>query len=157
MASEFGHDPNRSYRDQGGNIHLNGANLFDGAEAPYPQSVTISAAAGAANQTLVTFQLKDGAGNNLANVTEMTVWLSDAATGIGLTATTASGAVGAGASGTDLGAVTLKKSLRVVTDATGRYVLSITDTGKTGFYPCCIVPAFNKAAVGAQLVTANYG
>lgn len=157
MASESGHQTNRQYVDQSSNIHLNGANLFDGAEVPLPQQVSISAAAGTANVSLVTFQLKDGAGNVLTVPTEMTVWLSDASTGIGLTATTASGAVGAGASGTDFGAMTSKKALDVLTDATGKYILSITDTGKTGFYPCCTVPGVNKTAVGAQLVTGNYG
>ncbi len=157
MAAESGHFPNRFYLAQDGSAHLNGANLYDGAEVPYPQSASISAAPGVANVSLVTFQLKDGAGNNLANVTEMDVWLSDAATGIGLTATTASGAVAAGASGTDLGDLTVKKAKLVATDATGKYILSITDTGKTGFYPCCTVPGTDKATVGAQLVTGNYG
>jgi hypothetical protein len=157
MATESGHQSNRTYNDRNGNVHLNGADLFDTAEVPYPQSVTISAAAGSANVTNVTFQLKDGAGNALANVTAFEVWLSDAATGIGLTTTTASGSVGAGSAGADLGAVTTKKALRVATDATGKYVLSITDTGKTGFYPCCTIPGTNKAAVGSQLVTGNYG
>ena len=32
MASEAGHEPNRAYFDQAGNIHLNGASLFDSAE-----------------------------------------------------------------------------------------------------------------------------
>lgn len=157
MASEAGHHLNRVYNDQNGNVHLNGADLFDRAEIPLPQQVTISVAAGSANVSLVTFQLKDAAGNALTVPTEMTIWLSDASTGIGLTATTASGAVGAGASGTDFGAMTAKKALDVLTDATGKYILSITDTSKTGFFPCCTIPGVNKAAVGAQLVTGNYG
>src|SRR5690349_2854728 len=144
MAAESGHFPNRFYLAQDGSAHLNGANLYDGAEDLYPQSASISAAPGSANVSLVTFQLKDGAGNNLANVTEMDVWLSDAATGIGLTATTASGAVAAGASGADLGDLTVKKAKRVATDATGKYILSITDTGKTGFYPACSIPGTGK-------------
>lgn len=32
MAEETGHHPNRSYVDQDGHIHLNGASLFDAAE-----------------------------------------------------------------------------------------------------------------------------
>ena len=32
MASEFGHFPNRVYEDQQGNLHLNGASLFDASE-----------------------------------------------------------------------------------------------------------------------------
>lgn len=33
MAAETGHHPNRSYTDQSGNIHLNGASLFDANES----------------------------------------------------------------------------------------------------------------------------
>lgn len=33
MAAETGHQPNRSYTDQDGNIHLNGAKLFDANES----------------------------------------------------------------------------------------------------------------------------
>ena len=33
MAAEAGHEPNRAYFDQSGNLHLNGASLFNGAEA----------------------------------------------------------------------------------------------------------------------------
>lgn len=32
MAAEAGHAPNRAYFDQAGNIHLNGASLFDASE-----------------------------------------------------------------------------------------------------------------------------
>lgn len=32
MAEEIGHHPNRSYTDRDGNIHLNGASLFNGSE-----------------------------------------------------------------------------------------------------------------------------
>lgn len=157
MPVEIGHHPGRFYADQNGHIHLNGADLYDRAEVPIPQQVSITPAAGSANVCLVTFQAKDAQGNNLAAVTALDIWLSDAATGIGLTATSASGAVAAGASGTDLGALTAKKALRVLTSATGAYILSITDTAKTGFYPCCALPGTGKAVVGAQLITANYG
>lgn len=122
-----------------------------------PANVTITPAAGGANVSLVTFQAKDAAGNNLAYPTPLTVYLSDAATGAGLTATTASGAVAAGASGTDLAALVAKKALSVQTDATGKYILSITDTGKTGFYPACYIPGRGAPVVGGQLVAGNYG
>lgn len=158
MSSEAGHFPNRAYLDQtSGNLHLNGANLLDVAEVALPQKVAISnAKGGSSNICLVTFQVQDGAGNNVANVTALDVWLSDAATGIGLTATTASGTVGAGTSGTDLAWITASKAARVLTDATGKYILSITDSAKTGFYPCCSVPGTGKVAVGAQLTSGSY-
>ncbi len=157
MAAEKGHHPNLPYFDQSGQFHMSGSVEFDPNELALAAKVSISAAAGTTNQTLVTFQFKDGAGNNLAACVPIDIWLSDAATGIGLTATTASGAVGAGASGTDFGALTAKKAIRSLTDATGKYILAITDTLKTGFFPCCSIPGTGQIAVGAQLQTANYG
>jgi predicted RecA/RadA family phage recombinase len=121
-----------------------------------PDVVTLSPAASTANICLVTIQVKDSAGNNITAPTVIDITLSDAATGVGLTATTASGAVAAGASGTDLGTLTSKKALRSMTDATGKYILSITDTAKTGFYVTATVGG-RKTTVSAQLVTGNYG
>jgi hypothetical protein len=85
------------------------------------------------------------------------VFLSDAATGAGLTGTTASGAVASAGTGTDLLTKATKKSLDVITAATGKYVLSITDAGKTGFYPCCNAPGSGQIQVGAQLTAGSYG
>ena len=83
---------------------------------------------------------------------------NNAATGAGLTGTSASGTVQAkAASGTDLQAVTAKKHLRVQTLATGIYTLEITDSGKTGFYVCAQNPQTGVTEVSAQLVTGDYG
>lgn len=123
-----------------------------------PHTFSFSPAAGASNVCEVTITVKDAAGSTIAAVHNLDIWLSDAATGAGLTATTASGAVAAkSASGTDLGTLTAKKALRVQTLATGVYILSITDTAKTGFYICAALPSAGKAIVSQQLVTANYG
>lgn len=133
------------------------ANLSVGATPDkLATSATITPAAGSANVSLVTIQLKDGSGANMARVVPINVWLSDSAAGLGLTATTASGAVAVGASGTDLTDLTAKKHKTVLTDATGKYILSITDTAKTGFYVACTLPT-GKVAVSSQLVTGNYG
>jgi hypothetical protein len=121
-----------------------------------PQTATISPAAGSANVCLVTITIKDGTGAAATGPVVFDVLLSDAATGAGLTATTTSGAVAAGASGTDLATLVSKKALKVQTTAAGVYVLSITDTAKTGFYPVVQIPGL-KAVVGAQLVAGNYG
>jgi hypothetical protein len=152
-----GYEPSRVALSQVGNLHLNGGNLFDVAEVVMPQAVVFTIGKGAtSNICLVTIQLQDGPGANIANVTGLDVWLSDAATGIGLTATTASGAVGAGASGTDLGVLTTKKANHSITDATGKYVLSITDTAKTAFYVACKLPFSGKVAVSRVLATGDY-
>lgn len=109
-----------------------------------------------ANITLVTIQAEDKNGQPIAQQVALDVYLSDSATGAGITASTASGAVAAGASGIDLADVTAKKFKRVLTDANGKYVLSITDTVKTGFYVCAVNPSTGVVSVSRQLVAADY-
>jgi hypothetical protein len=117
-------------------------------------NATLTPAAGTANISNVTLQVVDGAGASVASVFNLDVWLSDAASGAGLTGTTASGTVTT-TTGIVLQTYTAKKALRIQTDATGKAVLAITDTAKTGFYVA--VALGGKAIVGAQLVTGNYG
>lgn len=154
------------YREQGGNrqviaaggeLALAGGNLaHDGAQVPL--NITFDAAAGGTNVAEVTITVRDGAGNVIAAPFPLLVWLSDAATGAGLTATTASGTVQAKAgSGADFGDLTAKKAKIVQTLATGVYVLEITDAAKTGFYIGAQVPGTGRPAVSAQLQTADYG
>ena len=121
-------------------------------------SVTLTIAAAGANISEVTITVKDGAGVAIPGVHHFDVWLSDAATGAGLTGTTASGTVTVkAASGVVIDTHTAKKALRVQTLATGIFVLEITDTAKTGFYVAVQHPLTGKAVVSAQLVTASYG
>jgi predicted RecA/RadA family phage recombinase len=118
--------------------------------------VKMAAAAGAANVTEVTITVVDGAGNTVAGVNHLDVWLSDDADGEGLTGTTASGTVQAkAASGTVLSAMVAKKALRVQTLKTGVFVLEITDTAKTAFKVAANIAG--KTAVGLTLATGNYG
>ena len=117
---------------------------------------TLTPAAGAANVCNVTIQLKDGAGTNMARIIPLIVYLSDSSTGAGVTATTASGTVVAGATGTDIVDLTSKKVKQVLTNASGSYTLAITDTSKTGFYVCASTLG-QGVKVSAQLITGNYG
>jgi len=133
----------------------NELNLVDGI----PGQVSFSIAAGAANVCEVTIQIKDAAGTNIARPVPLLVWLSDAATGAGLTATSASGTVQAkSGAGTDLGVLTAKKALIAQTKADGSYTLAITDTAKTGFYVGCEVLGAGLArGVSRQLTENDYG
>lgn len=133
---------------------------------PFNLVMTASPDAAASNSTTVSMQLVDFEGKNCAGVFNFDIWLSDAATGAGLTATTASGTVGNGgnaggtlvtAAGTDIGTYTTKKALYIQTDATGKYTLKITDTSKTAFKVCAINPSDGQAVVGLTLATASYG
>lgn len=121
-----------------------------------PSNATFTPAAGSANVSLVSIQFQDANGNNVAFPVNFDLWLSDAATGTGLTATVASGAVAAGASGINITSdFVTKKWFRCQSNAAGLYILSITDTAKTGFYVC--VTVHGGPVVSAQLVTGNYG
>lgn len=123
-----------------------------------PGTVSFTPAAGGANVCEVTIAVKDAAGNALAGVRNLEIWLSDAASGAGLTGTTASGAVAVKASsGTDLTALTAKKHLIGQTKSDGTYILSITDTAKTLFYVCVRHPMTGAPIVSAKLVSGNYG
>lgn len=136
--------------ESGGVMKSSGTNL--------PASVSTAAAAGGANVAEVTFTVKDAAGVAIAGVFNMDIWLSDAATGAGLSSTAASGTVQAkAASGTDLAVLTTKKALRVQTKTDGTYILEITDSSKTAYYPCAQVPGLGRTNVGTRLITGNYG
>ncbi len=123
-----------------------------------PADVTFAYAAGAANIAEVTITVVDAAAVAIAEAFSLDVWLSDAATGLALTGTSASGTVVAkSASGEDRETVTSKKHLRVQTLATGIYILEITDSAKTAFYPCALIPGTGKTAVGAVMASGDYG
>lgn len=144
--------------ETGETLQLDSGAVFTIDGAAVPASVAISAASAAANVCEVTFQVQNLAGASLAGVFDLVIWLSDAATGAGLTATSASGTVQAkSAAGADLGALTAKKALHVQTLADGSYTLEITDTAKTAFYPCVSNPLTRAAIVGTVLATGDYG
>lgn len=122
-----------------------------------PTDVVFAYTAGASNIAEVEISVTNKDGQVVPGVHVLDILLSDAATGIGITGTTASGTVQAkAASGTDYGPLTAKKALRVSTLATGKYTLEITDTSKTGFYVAVSI-ACAPVQVSRQLVTADYG
>jgi hypothetical protein len=121
-----------------------------------PGKVTFAIAPGSANVCNVTITVCDNGGHAITGTPfHFDVQLSDAATGIGQTATTASGTVT-----TTTGVVTTtyaaKKALYVETDTNGVVVLAITDTAKTGFYVAAI-GATPYPFVSRQLLTADFG
>lgn len=144
------------YMEQGGDRLVVGSS---GAirRVGYPQGFTFAAAAGGANVSEVTITVTDEAGTTVARPLIFDVWLSDAATGVGLTGTSASGTVTVkSASGAVIGTHTAKKALRVQALAAGTFILEITDTAKTAFYVCAQTPE-GIVSVSDQLETADYG
>jgi hypothetical protein len=128
-----------------------------------PFNMNCAVAAGASTGiVLVTMQVVDRDGNAVAADTpyHFDWYLSDDTThGVGLTATTASGAVGAsGSNGVDLGVLTAKKATRSQTDANGIYQASITDSAKTAFVVCASFPmGFHKPnQILATLASSDY-
>lgn len=130
--------------------------VINAAEVCDASSASFSPAASTSNVCLVTIQVKDSLGNNVQGAQVLDVYLSDSATGAGITGTAASGAVGAGASGTDLGVLVAKKWTKVKTTAAGVYILSITDSAKMTFYVAALFPN-GALSVSSQLTTGNYG
>ena len=103
------------------------ATLINMAEGTAPWTVSIAAAAGATNAILYTVTVLDSDGNTLADVYSFEIYMSEAATGIGVTADTYSGDLVA-STGSLISSITAKKHWSVTTAATGIFAGSLTDT-----------------------------
>lgn len=102
--------------------------VVDGQEVAMINHVTIALAASATTDGMdITITVKDGRGNTVADVFELEFWMSEAATGIGLTADTYSGDLTA-TTGAILSALTAKKHWKVVTAATGIFAATLVDS-----------------------------
>lgn len=120
-----------------------------------PANVSFTIAPGGANIAQVTIQVNDGAGNPVSNMpVDMDVILSDAADGVGVTATTPSGGIALNAGGgTLLQTYVASKAIYAQTNASGQIVLNITDTAHTGFYVAVIglpVPFVSRTLVAGD-------
>jgi len=121
------------------------------------QKVAFAIAAGAANVTNITITLQDNGGQAVTGQPfDVDVILSDAATGIGVTATTPSGGI-AITTGTQLNVYVTSKALYVQSNGSGQIVVQITDTAKTGFWIMIQGATLPYAYVSRRLVTADYG
>jgi hypothetical protein len=118
-------------------------NVLDGIAS----TVTVSLlAATAANGMDITITAKDAAGTTVAAAHQLEFWMSEAATGIGLTGDTYSGDLVA-TTGAILSAHTAKKHWSVSTAATGIFVATLTADAKPADQYVAI-----KKPVGAALV-----
>ena len=120
-------------------------------------SFSFVAASAASTVCEVTVTALDPDGATLAQPVIFDIWLSDAATGAGLTGTSASGTVTVkSASGAVLVEAAAKKHLVVQALATGIFTLEITDSAKTTFYVCA---KNGKGGVNVStiLATGDYG
>jgi hypothetical protein len=92
-------------------------------------TATIALAAGAVNAMQVTITARDAAGVAITGVQALDVWVSEAASGIGLTADAYSGDLVV-TTGSELQEIVSKKHYTLLTDANGVIVLTITDTAE---------------------------
>lgn len=131
----------------------------DSAQWAYdrPHDFSATVATDGANTTLVTLTMRNRLGRPVGPKS-FHLFLSDSASGLGVTATAASGAVGdktAGTTGQVLSALIAKKYLIVQNIANGTFQLSIIDTAKTAFKVCTEVDGVVQ--VVATLSAASYG
>ena len=139
--------------DAGSLLSHYGQESYGGVVEPANATFSISKG-GSANLSIVTVQINDGAGHPIASLpVDLDVVLSDAASGVGVTATTASGGV-AVTTGTQLTAYIAAKALHAQCNASGVIAITITDTAKTGFYVAVL--GLPVPFVSRQLVAADY-
>lgn len=100
-------------------------NLLDNVVA----SVSFAVAAGASNVCVITGTLKDAAGATIAASRPLFIYITEASTGIGVSADTYS--TGASVTtGTSLVALTANKAWLINTHTDGTFAISITDSAK---------------------------
>ena len=129
--------------------------VVNGVGVPCAAQSTISATAGATNVATVSVQIKDGAGNNVTQVTPFTVYASSAANGLTLASAASTGfAVSAGGLSLNNGAA-VTTSIRAVSSATGSCTLTLTDTGKQTSYLVLVLA--DGVKISTQLTTGSYG
>lgn len=140
-----------------GGLHINGQFKAGKSQVYVTQGVTITLAAGATNSINATFQAVDGKGQNVARVQPLEIFITDEALGAGpLTTESASGALSA-SSGQILVAFTAKKHVKCMTDATGKVVLNLIDTGKPAtIYFHAMLPLTGEA-INSVISGTNWG
>lgn len=122
-----------------------------------PAQILFTIAKGSANVCVVTAQVADNGGQAIAGFPfDLDVILSDNANGVGITATAPSSSASV-TTGTVLNTYTANKAFYAQTDATGKVVLTITDTGKTGYYVMVQAGCQPLPSVSRQLTSADYG
>ena len=116
----------------------------------------IGVEAGASNVCTCTIQALDAEDADIASVCVFDVYFSDSSAGAGLASTWVIDSVTA-STGSLIKTNTSVKHYTVMTDATGKAVLSLTDTAKGAGYVCVISPLTGKVTDIQAVVTGSYG
>jgi hypothetical protein len=143
--------------DTGSLVQQYGLTSLNGQILPALITFTIAPqGAGGSNKVRITAQVTDNGGQNVAGFPfDLDFILSDAATGVGVTATTPSGGI-AVISGTLLNTYIASKAVYCQSDANGKVQIDITDAAKTGFYIMVQAGAQPMPSVSRQLVAGDY-
>jgi len=112
------------------------------------ENVVFTVGAEAANVITVSCQLKDGAGNDIAEKVALVLFLSDASTGTDITGTAANGGIAAGTDGSVLFSMTTGKSALFQCEADGDLDVAITHTGTNDYYLVAVLPSGRQVVSG---------
>tara|TARA_R100000808_G_C2130311_1_gene139651 strand:+ start:340 stop:774 length:435 start_codon:yes stop_codon:yes gene_type:complete len=133
------------------------AKLTDSQITLLHPTVDVAISAGASNVVTCTVTVKDSSGNTLAGVHKMDMIVTDSATNLTLTGTSASGSLAA-TTGTVLKAHTAKKHVTFITANTGIAEFTLTDTGKTEGELFAVFHGGGPGySISSPTVTASYG
>lgn len=88
----------------------------------------------------VAVQLQDVRGRNVAERVGARVYLSDASTGAGITATATTTALAVGTNGSLLAILVTGKMMEVLTDASGRFDINVIQSSTASYYMVVILP-----------------
>lgn len=104
-----------------------------------PTNATISVGTEGTNAISVTIQLVDGNGDNLTAIAGFSWYLSGDSAGAAIVGTAPNGGTAIGASG-KIAEVVAEKAGYLLTDATGKAIITITDSTTPTFYLVIILP-----------------
>jgi hypothetical protein len=119
--------------------------------------ISFAPGVGGSNTCIYTIQVVDAQGNNVAAVFNLAAYFSSSAVGANLTAAAFSGDLVAGASGAILTEFVAKKYFDLITDATGKFIGTLTDTAKTQGQYLVVPRPRGDMQVSGPTVTASYG
>lgn len=127
-------------------------NLTDNMVA---SAVPVLSAGAATDEMDITITVKNAAGETIAAVHQLEVWITDSATAYTLTSTAASGALTA-VDGGIITALTAKKHVICVTPATGIINLSLVDSANTAGETVCVKLPNGSFSASAVSVAGSY-
>ncbi len=117
-----------------------------------PTNATISVGTEGTNAISVTIQLVDGNGDNLTAIAGFSWYLSGDSAGAGIVGTAPNDGTAIGASG-KIAELVAEKAGYLLTDATGKAIITLTDSTTPTFYLVVILP-IGKVVISSAITFA---